>query len=151
MTIQGLIPYYYDVLHPGASVNLDYCIYNQMASTPKQGASDADGGHCRTGEVECEDCRERPLEDIVTTHFTICQKPWHCLPYLFPIIEHRLCRKLVGEWYRIRSDLEKAWGRNGTGPSAKWKDDAHFYGYCTEKDRAGYVPIAKPYGRLPNP
>lgn len=26
MTIQGLLPYYYDILHPGQSVDLNHCV-----------------------------------------------------------------------------------------------------------------------------
>ena len=26
MTIQGILPYYYDVLHPGQSVDLHHCV-----------------------------------------------------------------------------------------------------------------------------
>jgi hypothetical protein len=81
MTIQGLIPYYYEYLHPdheGGGVELNRCIYNQMSDHPSN-----ENGRCRTGQEaeECEDCRKRPLNDIVTAHFTICQKPWKCLPF----------------------------------------------------------------------
>ena len=79
MTIQGLIPYYYEYLHneTGGGVELNRCIYNQMADNPttQRTVKDIPQGNCRTGEEVCEDCRARPLEDIVTFHFTICQKP----------------------------------------------------------------------------
>lgn len=149
MTIQGLLPYYYNILHPGESVDLNHCVYNQMATTPRVAPDKSKGakGTCRTGEDDCEDCRNRPLNDIVSAHFTICQKPWFCLPYLHDIVEHRLCRKIVGEWFRVRSSMERSWGRSEIGPG-EWKDSAHFFGYCTEKEKAGYVPVEKPYGRV---
>jgi hypothetical protein len=35
MTFQGIIPYYYDLLHPGQAVELSRWVYNQMADNPK--------------------------------------------------------------------------------------------------------------------
>ena len=79
MTIQGLIPYYYEYLHneTGGGVELNRCIYNQMADNPttKPTVDDLPQGKCRTAQAVCEDCRARPIEDIVTFHYTICQKP----------------------------------------------------------------------------
>lgn len=78
MTFQGIIPYYYDYLHPGTAVELNRCVYNQMCDNPrdKRTVNDIVNGDCRTGETECEDCRSRALEDVVTAHFTLCQKPY---------------------------------------------------------------------------
>mmetsp|Transcript_17186 Transcript_17186/g.26046 ORF Transcript_17186/g.26046 Transcript_17186/m.26046 type:complete len:369 (+) Transcript_17186:118-1224(+) len=77
MTFQGIIPYYYDYLNPGTSLELNRCIYNQMCDNPRdqRTINDVVHGKCRTGEKNCEDCRSRPLEDVVTAHFTLCQKP----------------------------------------------------------------------------
>ena len=77
MTFQGIIPYYYDYLHPNTSVELNRCVYNQMCDNPRDEPTvhDIVHGKCRTGESECEDCRSRPLEDVATAHFTLCQKP----------------------------------------------------------------------------
>ena len=36
---------------------------------------------------------------------TLCQKPWECLPHDADLLQHRLCRKLFSEWYRIRADF----------------------------------------------
>lgn len=149
LTIQGILPYYYDILHPGESVDLNRCVYDQMCDNPrdKKTVNDMVYGNCRTGEKDCEDCRSRPLEDIVSVHFTLCQKPWQCLAHAQDMIQHRLCRKLTHEWYRIRSDLEKSWGRSGRGPGIK-KDSDQFFGYCKRPGGKGYVPIAKPYGEV---
>ena len=147
MTVQGILPYYYDVLHPGESVDLNRCIYDQMCDNPrnKKTVNDIVQGNCMTGESECEDCRSRPLEDIRSVHFTICQKPWHCLPHAQDMLQHRLCRKLTHEWFRIRSDLEKSWGRSGLG-EGKW-DFLNFFGFCKFGGQRGYVLIEKPYGK----
>merc|ERR1712181_114688 len=85
-------------------------------------------GDCMTGETECEDCRSRQIEDVVTSHFTLCQKPWMCLPQDKDRIQERLCRKLHHEWYRIRSDLERSWGRPDQGEGKFQRKQ--FYGYC---------------------
>ncbi|KAI2499561.1 hypothetical protein MHU86_14922 [Fragilaria crotonensis] len=147
MTFQGLIPYYYDYLHPGTAVELNRCVYNQMCDNPrdKRTINDIVNGDCRTGEKECEDCRSRPLEDVVTTHFTLCQKPWWCLPQNDDRIQERLCRKLHAQWYRIRSELEKSWGRSGQGPGTF--DSEHFHGYCKKHGHHGYIPIARPFNQ----
>ena len=106
MTFQGIIPYYYDALHPGQAVELNRCVYNQMADNPRDGKTlnDILHGNCRTGQTDCEDWRSRPIDDLVTAHFTLCQKPWLCLPQDQDIIQQRLCRKLHHEWHRIRAD-----------------------------------------------
>mmetsp|Transcript_12227 Transcript_12227/g.17394 ORF Transcript_12227/g.17394 Transcript_12227/m.17394 type:complete len:474 (-) Transcript_12227:170-1591(-) len=144
MTFQGLVPYYYDVLHPGTAVELNRCVYNQMCDNPrtKRTVNDVVDGDCRDGREDCEDCRSRPVSDIVTTHFTLCQKPWLCLPHLENIIQHRLCRKLHNEWFRIRSDLEVSLGHAPRG-AGKYQPD-QFFGFCNRSGKEGYIPIAIP-------
>ena len=148
LTVQGILPYYYDILHKDQSVDLNRCVYDQMCDNPRdqKTVDDVAQGKCRTGEEDCEDCRSRPLEDIYSVHFTLCQKPWQCLSHSQDIIQQRLCRKITHEWYRIRSDLEKSWGRSGLGPGTNWKDGNFFFGYCMRNGKKWYVPIAKPYG-----
>jgi hypothetical protein len=160
MTFQGIIPYFYDHLHPGTGVELDPCVYNNMAHNPrdKPTKNDIVSGNCRNGynrpemNDECEDCRSRPIEEIFTTHFTLCQKPWECHPQDGDRIQERLCRKFHGEWFRVREDLE----------TSMWKRDAvdldnadevtkvrggkfqpqQFKGYC--KGANSYIPITLP-------
>jgi hypothetical protein len=146
MTFQGIMPYYYDVLHPGEAIELNRCVVNQMCDNPRdeKTVNDVVHGNCRTGEEDCEDCRSRPIEDVLTTHYTLCQKPWLCIPHDQDALQHRLCRKLHHEWFKIRSELEISWGRSGMGDGT-WQSD-HFYGYCTAMGNKGYVPIATPYG-----
>lgn len=146
MTFQGIIPYYYNYLHTGQSVELSRCIYNQMADNPRTGrtVNDVLSGDCRTGTKECEDCRDRPIEDVVTTHFTLCQKPWLCGSHPQNQVQHRLCRKLTGAWYQIRSEMEAAWGRSGRGAGSYEQD--LFHGFCKHHGKPGYFAIDRPYG-----
>jgi hypothetical protein len=51
---------------------------------------------------------------------------------------------LTHEWYRVRSDLDKSWGRAGVG-SSEWEKD-QFFGYCSHYGGSGYQPIERPYG-----
>ena len=144
MTFQGIIPYYYDELHPGTAVELNRCVYNQMCDNPRVNptVNDVVSGQCRDGRDECEDCRSRPLLDVRTAHFTLCQKPWRCMPHSHDRIQDRLCRKLHGEWYRIRADMELMWGRDGGGEGNYQKD--HFRGFCKSASNSGYIPVTVP-------
>jgi hypothetical protein len=155
MTFQGLIPYYYEYLHSGQSIELNRCIYNQMCDNPRTGRTSTDpvsgeavlSGDCRTGEKDCEDCRNRSIDDVVTAHFTLCQKPWFCMPHGQKMIQHKLCRKLMHAWYAVRSSMEQSWGREAMGPGTFHRDV--FFGYCRSAKKNGYIPIAEPYGQLP--
>lgn len=162
MTFQGIIPYFYDHLHPGTGVELNPCVYNNMAHNPrdKPTKNDVVSGHCRDGyhrpdkHDKCEDCRSRPFEDVVTTHFTLCQKPWECLPQDGDRIQERLCRKFHGEWYRIREDLEtKLWARKAVKLTDSKEVETvrggtyqieHFRGYCKKHGKMGYIKIDIP-------
>ncbi|CAJ1963399.1 unnamed protein product [Cylindrotheca closterium] len=147
MTIQGIIPYYYDVLHKNEAIELNRCIYNQMMDNPRDNsANDNPQDKCRTNQQECEECRTRPMGDIVSAHFTFCPKPWNCFPNDVDTIELRLCRKLHHEWFRIRSDLEESWGRDPIGTGTFQEE--HFFGFCSDHGKTGYTSIAQPYGRL---
>lgn len=147
MTFQGIIPYYYNVLHPGQSIELNRCVYNQMCDNPRteRTVNDVVHGDCRTGEQDCQDCRSVPLETVVTTHFTLCQKPWWCLAHDQDAIQHRLCRKLTHAWYEVRSDLERSWGRSPYGSGNFQKEQ--FFGFCSKSGEHGYQRIAEPYGK----
>ena len=120
----------------------------ELADNPKdkRTVNDIPQGRCRTNQDECEDCRNRPIEEVVSAHFTLCQKPWLCLPQDSDIIQQRLCRKLHHEWHRIRSDLEKGWGRSAEG-DGKFQSE-HFLGHCSKFGQAGYLPIKEPFGLL---
>jgi hypothetical protein len=72
MTFQGIIPYFYDQLHAGTGVELDHCVYNNMADNPrdKPTKNDVVSGSCRDGYTRpdkndvCEDCRSRRFEEV---------------------------------------------------------------------------------------
>ena len=148
MTFQGLIPYYFQVLHPGRAVELNWCVWNNMCSPSRDKGVDEDKdepvGECLTQQENCEDCRLRPVTDIALTHFTVCQKPWTCQRMAQNIITQRLCRDLHHAWFETRSAMEKSWGRSGSGSGNV--DKEHFNGFCTSVGKRGYEAIKKPYG-----
>ena len=71
---QELFSYFYDHIHPGAGVELNRCVYNNMVDDPR----DSNGGSCKDGynrsdRKECEDCRSRNINEVSDTnesHFT---------------------------------------------------------------------------------
>jgi len=145
MTIQGLFPWYYEYLHPGNSVELNRCKYNNMSDKPHFERDDGTKV-CRTNENECEDCRFASMDDVMTFHFTICQKPWFCLPYRKNGIKNfELCRAMNRKWYMLRSEMEQSWGRSGIGTGSFIQD--HYNGFCSGTSVKGYQQIQQPYGR----
>lgn len=144
MTVQGLFPWYYEYVRPGISVELNRCKYNNMNDNPYL-EHEKRGKRCRTNEEECEDCRRTNADDIVTFHFTICQKPWNCLSLHKNNSESVLCREMNQKWYQYRSELEASWGRSGLG-SGTYKVD-RYKGYCSTMGKKGYQSIPKPYGK----
>ena len=143
MTIQGLLPWYFQYLHPGKSVELNRCKYNNMSDNPKLKRNNGKQ-ICRTDEEECEDCRFTNVDDVVTFHFTICQKPWTCLSYSKQNPTFELCRKMNRKWFEFRSELEASWGRNGTGTGGLKVE--HYNGHCSKSGVTGYNQIRSPYG-----
>jgi hypothetical protein len=141
MTIQGLLPWYYEYLHPGRAVELNRCAYNNMSDKPKL---ERDNGteRCRTNEETCEDCRFRPKDQITTFHFTICLKPWSCLRYRSQQENFKLCREMNHQWYIYRSRLEQSWGRSGHGDGDFNPD--HYLGFCKQEGMKGYIPMVMP-------
>ena len=73
---------------------------------------------------------------IMSSHFTICGKPWLCSPN-----GQQLCLKLHGEWFRIRRDFEQT-RTDGLGNvpelDGSFKPEI-FHGYC--KGPGQYIPI----------
>jgi hypothetical protein len=158
MTFQGIIPYYYDIISPGTSIELNRCMYNVMADNPrdKRTVNNKVSGNCRDGRADCEDCRERVVGDVRTAHFTLCQKPWECLAHTQNVLQHTLCRQLTAEWYKVRADLELSWlGKSlfeeenknngasivvGNGSF----DKNHFRGFCNKSGKKGYTAMKLP-------
>ena len=129
--IQGLVAHYYDFVKPGAAIELNRCVYNAMIDAPRNRQ-----GMCRNGASKCEDCRSRKLDDIISAHFTLCQKPWRCAnlrPY------PKLCGKLHREWFIARKELEI-----DSGTFVDYKGEHNpgvFLGYCKSHNTKGYIPI----------
>ena len=136
MTFQGIIPYFYDAVHPNTAVELNRCFYNNMGDNPRTNPTRNNivSGDCRDGREDCEDCREVNVEDVSTAHFTLCQKPWLCMSHSSDQLQHRLCRKMHHKWFQIRADLE---GKTGDGHY----DLDHFAGFCSSNGKDGYIPL----------
>ncbi|KAL7517855.1 hypothetical protein ACHAWX_002732 [Stephanocyclus meneghinianus] len=165
MSFQGIIPYFYDHFHPGTGVELNRCVYNNMADNPRdQPTENVPSGSCKDGynrpdhNDQCEDCRSRPIEEVVTIHFRLCQKPWECPERDENRIQEDLCRQFHAEWYRIREDLETSiWGRKRLGLSNEHEvkkekggkyQYQHFRGYCWSHGKNGYIPLKAPLGTV---
>jgi lipopolysaccharide biosynthesis glycosyltransferase len=89
MTVQGVLPYYYNTLSQTKayrSQKIDRCIYNTMADTP--------------------DCLKQSLDEIKSVHFTVCQKPWSC----YKAFVNPLCAKFHKRWFELRLKSEKYYG-----------------------------------------
>lgn len=58
MTIQGLLPWYYEYLHPNQAVELNRCVYNNMADNPTtdEAIQDVAQGRCRTNQEVRKSC-----------------------------------------------------------------------------------------------
>jgi hypothetical protein len=57
MTFQGIVPYYYDILHPGEAIELNRCVVNQMCDNPRD---------------------EKTVNDVCTVSFSLvnCYRIW---------------------------------------------------------------------------
>lgn len=150
MTFQGLLPYFYLIKQPGHTVELNRCLHDNMVSNPRE--KDIRPGKneslCFTMEENCEDCRERTVDEIYSTHFTICQKPWLCALHAnTKKSTHRLCRKLHDSWFMVRSEMERAWGRSGRGMGNNTQDAlGNTFAYCHGMGEKNYEFIEEPYG-----
>uniref|UniRef100_A0A7S3NFL9 Uncharacterized protein n=1 Tax=Aureoumbra lagunensis TaxID=44058 RepID=A0A7S3NFL9_9STRA len=140
MTIQGLVPYFFEKLRPGSGFAVDECIYNNMATNPRS-VGGFDKGECRDGTKpprKCKDCRLVDVETIKTTHFTICQKPWECRGLSNNCPYCPLCTKLHAKWYDIRKEMEIEWGTfdySGNAPERHGMCGRHSDG------SRGYKPV----------
>ena len=85
MAMQGLPAYFYDVVRPNSTVELNGCRYNHMGAdvyyddVPNFIKKYKDlHGKCRRNTEGCEDCRKTDLDLVKNVHFTNCRKPWNC-------------------------------------------------------------------------
>lgn len=87
MAYQGVLAYFYDVVYPGHSVELDVCRWNQVVADVIWRGRDQFFGQCRdhsepgvssaenTPEnARCHDCRILPVDETMTAHYTACKK-----------------------------------------------------------------------------
>jgi hypothetical protein len=149
LQIQGIVPYFYDYKHPGTAVELNRCYYNVMADPPRKeeiyrkGKDDNTVGKCRDGREECQDCRDVPLDEIYSLHFTKCGKPWDCqISPEWPLEgkTKEVCPKYHGEWFRIREDFDKARAKKKSEyvpPKGRHMPEI-FRGFC--KREYQYIP-----------
>lgn len=91
MTVQGVLPYYYNeggsgLTNLGRTRVLDRCYYNTMADVPE--------------------CIIQELYELKSAHFTICQKPWNCEKHY----ANDLCKKLHLQWFETRKKAEEFYG-----------------------------------------
>ena len=84
--MQGIVAYFYDIIQPNTSVELNSCRYNYMGADiiyrpggkawmPNKVESH---GKCRSNQESCEDCTKTDLNLVYNVHFTVCRKPWTC-------------------------------------------------------------------------
>lgn len=55
---------------------------------------------------DTDECRATPLTQVKLMHFTVCQKPWYCLPSKLD----NTCRAAQGAWWERRWEIEDALG-----------------------------------------
>lgn len=156
MAMQGLIAYYYDMYVPGTWIELNNCRYNAMGGAVHK------RGQCQNGQSQCEDCRETPMEQIRSFHYTVCRKPWLCIAnrsndpsntfhkkHSIPVdvVKYNHCMEALKVWHSVRTDLEQELysltGDNNVekGRAGEYNRD-YFMGHCTEDQSKGYLRIA---------
>ena len=84
-TIQGIVPfYYYHVIGRGlADAEVDRCVFNNM--------------------VEIEKCRKYKYSQVISNHFTWCQKPWSCIYQK----NQPLCIQFNEKWWATSRKVEQ--------------------------------------------
>ena len=137
--IQGLCSYFYDALHPGTAVELNRCFYNQMRDSPYGKKRKSNEEACRDGRDNCEDCRETPVSEVKSAHFTLCQKPWVCPHNL--VRRKAECRDLHQKWFHTRADFEKTFGFRNEDSDVDGHLKDIFGGYCKGQGSRSYIPI----------
>ncbi|RYG98570.1 hypothetical protein EON65_51280 [archaeon] len=104
-TIQGIMPYFYHVIHNGDGEELNRCEYNNMVDNPYH----KNTKRCIDGHETCEDCRLSDPEQAHTAHFTICQKPWTCVLNNNPNNMVN-CKAFHTKWFQLRDEFEQDLG-----------------------------------------
>lgn len=104
-TIQGIVPYFYHVLHNGDAKELNRCEFNCMVDNPYH----KNTLKCLDRQPTCQDCRAQNPDLVYSAHFTICQKPWTCSEHTNPR-NKVLCEVFHDKWFVLRDELEKDLG-----------------------------------------
>lgn len=162
MAMQGLPAYYYDVIRPNTTVELNGCRYNHMGANmyyqdvPNFIKRYKDlHGLCRRNVEGCEDCRKTDVSLVRNIHFTNCRKPWNCAGKSSTAkgdidprtTEYGHCMEVARRWHEMRTDLEtrimNVTGDDGVlkGRSGEYKRDV-FKGHCSDDGQDGYIPIS---------
>ena len=102
-TIQGIVPFFYHVKHPGAAQEMNRCVFNCMVDNPYRPNTKI----CLDKQPTCQDCRLQEPEKVKSAHFTICQKPWTCTKHTNPR-NAVLCEIFHDKWFALRDELERS-------------------------------------------
>ena len=100
-TIQGIVPYFYHIVHHGDALELNRCVYNCMVDNPYW----PNTHKCINGNTTCQDCRIQDPNLVKSAHFTICQKPWTCTDFVNPR-NKVLCEIFHQKWFQLRKEFE---------------------------------------------
>lgn len=137
-TIQGIVPYFYHVVHPGDALELNRCEYNCMVDNPYHKNTFV----CLDGKPTCQDCRIQNPDLVYTAHFTICQKPWTCTEHTNPR-NKVLCEIFHDKWFALRDELERDRGLD-LSYREKHTRYKNSLGMCRRFGDSGYIPIPQP-------
>eukprot|EP00934_Nitzschia_sp_Nitz4_P007495 Nitzschia sp. Nitz4//scaffold65_size103378//82391//86634//NITZ4_004480-RA/size103378-processed-gene-0.36-mRNA-1//1//CDS//3329556282//7485//frame0 len=157
-TIQGLASYYYGEFARNRSVELNRCYYNQMVDNPY---GDNNREKCTTTEETCQDCRETKVDDVFTTHFTNCGKPFWCAnptrwwnpAWAEEHVYQQTCMDLFRKWHLVRLSLEQEWKARFPDYRLELATDvdnttergvylSYYQGHCTGQNK--YLPLTFP-------
>ncbi len=141
-TIQGIVPFFYAVKHPGKAQELNRCEYNCMVDNPYY----PNTSKCLDKQPTCQDCRLQKPELVKSAHFTICQKPWTCTQHLNPK-NKVLCEIFHDKWFSLRNELELEMGVD-VGYRKKGSKYKNSMGMCSGYGDKKYIPI--PLDKLTN-
>ena len=154
MAYQGVLAYFYDQVHPGHSVELDVCRWNQVVADVIWRGPDhmEHAGQCRDHPLDgiyeantpengkCQDCRVIPIDEAKTVHYTACKKPWQCsLPHpripggkrkahayrLRELTNVTTCGLLFAKYFEIRQDIEQQIVQQGGFAAKERKGSFH--------------------------
>uniref|UniRef100_A0A7S3HGE2 Uncharacterized protein n=1 Tax=Spumella elongata TaxID=89044 RepID=A0A7S3HGE2_9STRA len=134
-TIQGIMPYYYNIVHPERALELNRCEYNCMVDNPYRPNTLI----CQDGQKTCQDCRLQTPEKVYSAHFTICQKPWTCTYHNNPR-NMELCKVFHAKWFQLRDEFEKELGLD-TSYRAVNTPFKESLGMCKSYGDSKYMPI----------